>query len=462
MKVVIIGLDCCTPQLLFDQWIDLLPNIKNLMKNSIHGELTSSIPAITVPAWMSMMTSKTPGELGFYGFRNRKNYSYDEMFFATGNSVKEDAVWDILSRHGKKSLVVGVPPSYPPKPLNGNMISCFLTPGTDSSFTYPKELKSEILEQMGDYIFDVARFRTEDKDNLIKQIYNLANNRFQTFSYLLQQKEWDFAMMVEMGVDRLHHGLWRFTDPDHPKYKPGSKYEHVIRDYYIYIDMKIGKIVELLDDDTAVMIVSDHGAQKMEGGICFNDWLIKEGYLKLKEKPSHTVPFSNDLVDWENTIAWGSGGYYGRLFLNVKDREPSGAIPARDYEKVRNELIDKISQITDPDGNNIHCKAYKPEEIYPEVKGIAPDLIVYFGDLYWRSVGTVGNSSIWTFENDTGPDDANHAQEGIFILNDRKERETVRAEKLQLMDVAPTALELMEIPVPGDMRGVSVIKKFGA
>jgi predicted AlkP superfamily phosphohydrolase/phosphomutase len=460
MKVMILGLDCVTPQLLFERWRDLLPNLKKLMDGGVYGKLTSSIPAITVPAWMSMMTSKTPGELGFYGFRNRKNYSYDEMFFATAKSVKVDAAWDVMGRFGKKVIVVGVPPSYPPKPVNGSMISCFLTPGIDSNFAYPEELKSEILEKIGEYFFDVSNFRTEDKDELIKNIYQLTNNRFKTFEYLIHNKEWDFAMVVEMGPDRLHHGMWKYMDPQHPKYEAGHKYEHVIRDYYIYLDHKIGHLLDALDEDTAVIVVSDHGAKTMKGGICFNDWLIQEGFLSLKQPADKPTAFKNELIDWGKTQAWGSGGYYGRLFMNVAGREPQGIIPPADYEKVREDLITKIAGITDPEGNVIGCQAFRPEDIYPETTGIAPDLIVYFGDLYWRSLGTIGNETIWSFENDTGPDDANHAQEGIFILNHQNQHHGEYLEGLQLMDVAPTALDLMGLPVPGDMRGKSILKKL--
>jgi len=127
-KVLIIGLDCATPQLVFDQWRDELPNLKRLMESGVYGELESTVPPITVPAWTSMMTSKNPGRLGIYGFRNRADYSYDRMSIATSREVTEDTVWDILSRANKNVILVGVPQTYPPKPINGYMITCFLTP----------------------------------------------------------------------------------------------------------------------------------------------------------------------------------------------------------------------------------------------------------------------------------------------------------------------------------------------
>jgi predicted AlkP superfamily phosphohydrolase/phosphomutase len=123
-------------------------------------------------------------------------------------------------------------------------------------------------------------------------------------------------------------------------------------------------------------------------------------------------------VDWEHTRAWGEGGYHGRLFLNVRGREPSGVIDPGDYRAVQQELIDALEALTGPDGAGLGSRAYRPEEIYPNgIAGIPPDLTVYFGDLAWRSVGSVGLGDIYTFDNDTGPDEANHDWKGIFIAN---------------------------------------------
>ena len=455
-KVLVIGLDCATPQLLFDRWVDELPNFKRILGRSVYGELESTIPPITVPAWTSMMSSKSPGTLGFYGFRNRKNYTYDEMYFATSNAVKEDRVWDILSRAGKKSILVGVPQTYPPKPLNGCMISGFLAPDTDSQYTYPAELKGEIEGVAGEFILDVKKFRTDDKDYLIKQIYEMTENRFRVVNYLMETKEWDFSMFVEMGIDRIHHGLWKYFDEQHNKYEPGSPYENAIKEHYQYIDQQVGQLLTKVDRQTVVFIVSDHGAQRMDGGICINEWLIREGYLKLKSMPSEIVPLKNDNIDWSNTKAWGSGGYYGRLFLNVKGREPQGVINPENYEKIRDELIAKLEAIEDENGVNINTMVFRPRDVYPRVKNVAPDLIIYFGNLAWRSVGSVGFGTIHTFENDTGPDDANHAQHGIFIMNNSG-LPAGRMSNLHLMDMAPTILRLFNLPVPEDMEGKSII-----
>src|SRR5262249_2246594 len=151
---------------------------------------------------------------------------------------------------------------------------------------------------------------------------------------------------------------------------------------------------DLLPAETDVFVVSDHGAKKMDGGICFNEWLIRRGYLTLETYPDRLTPIDKVAIDWSRTKAWGDGGYYGRLFLNVKGREPRGIVDPADYEKVRSDLIAEIEAIEDPDGRNIGSRAHRPEELYRECRGVPPDLIVYFGDLTWRSVGAVGLKGI--------------------------------------------------------------------
>jgi predicted AlkP superfamily phosphohydrolase/phosphomutase len=459
MKVFVIGLDCGEPSLVFDRWRDDLPNLSSLMEEGgSYGELTSSIPAITVPAWSSMLSSQDPGQLGFYGFRNRADHSYERMSIATALSVKVDRVWDILSRAGKQVVVAGVPQTYPVKPVNGCMISSFLTPSTQSQYTYPAELKHEIGQIVGgEYMLDVPNFRTTDKDWLLEQIYAMADQHHKLVKHLMANQPWDFFMHVDMGIDRIHHGFWKYSDERHPLYEPGNRYQNAIHDYYVHLDGQIGEWLAQLDDDTAVLVVSDHGARAMMGGICFNEWLKQEGYLALEYEPERMVPLEKCEVDWGKTRAWGSGGYYARLFLNVKGREPEGTVDPAEYEEVRDELATRIAAITDPQGNNIGSVAYKPQEIYREVNNIAPDLIVYFGNLSWRSVGSLGLNRIHTFENDTGPDDAYHAQDGLYIYYNPRSHARGRSPKRHLMDVAPAILQLLDVPVPAAMQGQSFV-----
>ena len=417
-KVFVIGLDCAEPSLVFERFRDDLPNLSRLMDGGRYVRLASTIPAITVPAWASMFSGRDPGELGFYGFRNRVDHSYEKMRIATADSVREPRVWDMAGREGRQVIVLGVPQTYPVRPVNGLLVSSFLTPSARSEYTWPASLKGEIASVVGDYAIDVRDFRTEDKGYLLRQIRGMTEKRCQLVNHFLRTKPWDLFMFVEIGVDRIHHGLWKYSDPSHPKYRAGNKYESAIHDYYVYLDEEIGLMLEALPENTTVIVLSDHGAKPMLGGFCFNQWLVNRGYLVLAEAPEGVVSLDKCRIDWSKTRAWGSGGYYGRLFLNVEGRERQGVIPAARYEAVRSALAAELESTVGPDGRALGTKVFKPEEVYRRVRNIPPDLIVYFGDLYWRSVGGVGYKDLFVFENDTGPDDANHAENGLYIVSD--------------------------------------------
>ncbi|MFW9878897.1 MAG: alkaline phosphatase family protein, partial [Candidatus Thorarchaeota archaeon] len=172
-KLIIIGLDCATPRTLFEDFINDCPNIKNLIEKGIYGKLKSSDPPITIPAWMVMVTGKKAGTLGLYGFRHRKKNSYSDFWIASSYSIKEKKIWDLLGEYGISSCIVGVPPTYPVQPINGNMITGFITPDASVNYTYPPELKKEIKENIGDYIIDV-NFRVNNKEALKDEIYEMT------------------------------------------------------------------------------------------------------------------------------------------------------------------------------------------------------------------------------------------------------------------------------------------------
>ena len=399
------------------------------------------------------MTGRDPGELGIYGFRNRADHSYDSLFVADSRAIKAERVWDHLGRAGEHVIVVGVPQTSPPVPVNGELVSCFLTADTRKDpYTHPADLRAEIEALVGSYQVDVRNFRSDDRDRILAEIYAMTEQRFAVCRHLLDTRPWEFFMVVEIGLDRLHHAFWRFMDPGHPRHEPGHRYRDVIRNYYAYLDEEIGELLDRFDDDTAVIVVSDHGARPMEGAICVNEWLREEGYLVLCEEPDGPTAFRDAAVDWTRTRAWGEGGYYCRLCLNVEGREPQGVVAPHDYERLRDELAERLEQLPGPDGRPIGTRAFRPEELWRERRGIPPDLVVYFGDLGWRSNGSVGHGRHWTFDNDTGPDDANHDRNGIVILA-APGVPAERRDDLTIYDVAPTILGLAGLPPDAGMRG---------
>jgi len=460
-RVVVIGLDCATPQLLFHDLADEVPNIRKLASNGMHGDLASITPPITVPAWACAMTGTTPGQLGIYGFRNRKDTTYEGLSIATADSVKEPAVWDVLGAAGKRSALIGVPPSFPPPAsFPGWRVGCFLTPPSATSWAYPKELEAEIVAELGDgndYIFDIPDFRKAGFDVVLDQVFRMTERRIAVARRMIREKPWDFFMYCEIAPDRLHHVFWQFYDRRHPLYEPGSRYETAFQDYYRFLDQQLGTLLELVPEDAVTIVMSDHGARPMMGGLCFNDWLVQEGYLSLAESPGGPIPIRDASIDWARTVAWGDGGYYGRCFLNVRGREPQGVVEPARYEEVRDELIAKLEAAPGPDGAPLGTKVLKPQDVYPSVRGVAPDLIVYFGDLAWRSVGSVGNPSLYTYENDTGPDGANHDRTGVFAMAGLPGQPMGNVDELSLIDVGPSILSIYGLDAPAGAVGRSFL-----
>jgi len=456
MKICVLGLDCAAPEVVFGD--ERLVNLRRLMDLGVYGRLESVIPPITVPAWMCMCTSQDPGSLGVYGFRNRIDHSYEKLGLANSASIKALAMWDQLAREGKRSIIVGVPPNYPPRKINGISIGCFLTPDTvKNDFTHPPSFKAKINELVGEYPVDVKNFRTDRKDWLKDEIFRMSEKQWKVVHWLLKEQEWDYFHFVDIGLDRMHHGFWNYFDERHVLFEPGNPYQTAIPEYYVRLDEQIAKALELLDQDTVVLVVSDHGAQRLDGGIAINEWLIGEGLLVLNEPPTAITPFDKLNVNWSKTRVWSEGGYYARVFFNVQGREPQGLIPAGEYESFQNEMKSRLEALTDDKGQPLHSLVFKPKELYKNVRNVAPDLVVHFGGLYWRSIGSVGHGAIHVQENDTGPDGCNHAQYGMFILAAPNCPLSGEYEGARLLDIAPTLLDLAGYEIPESMQGRSLV-----
>ena len=240
---------------------------------------------------------------------------------------------------------------------------------------------------------------------------------------------------------------------------PGSPFAHTVVDYYAHLDEEIGTLLELMSDEDTVLVASDHGAQRLDGGFCVNEWLCREGLLTLKSRPAQPEPFKPSQVDWSRTKVWSEGGYYARVFFNVQGREPEGIVPPGEYEALLDDVQRRLEALRDDRGEPMQTLVFRPKEIYRQQNRIAPDLIAHFGRLLWRSIGGVGYDTLHVQENDTGPDDCNHAQFGAFILKSPRLRVRGPVEGMHLLDVAPTLLDLAGRPIPETMQGRSLLRR---
>ena len=195
-----------------------------------------------------------------------------------------------------------MPPGYPPQPINGIRIGCFLTPDpSKDEFTYPAGIKRKLTELLGEYPVDVKGFRTDNKEWLKRAIFEMSRKQWQAVRWLLTEQEWDYFHFVDIGLDRVHHAFWNYFDRQHVRYEPASPYQQVIPEYYLWLDEEIGSVLELLDKDTAVLVVSDYGAQRLDGGFVVNEWLVDQGLLVLNQYLEEVTPFDRLNVNWART-----------------------------------------------------------------------------------------------------------------------------------------------------------------
>jgi len=452
-RTVVLGLDSMPPELLFDKFLPLMPNLRALMDRGSYGILKSCDPPITVPAWAVMFTGMDPGSLGIYGFRHRRPGTYWDTYSPTPQMLPHPPAWELLSRAGKRVCVIGMPPGYPPPTLNGVYISDFLTPDGAKDFVTPPALATEILAVAGGYEFDVT-FRAADRQRIGDELIDMTKKRWAVARHLWAKEKWDLFALHEIGPDRIHHTFWKFFDTTHPRYEDVPAYRDLVTRYYRMLDEEIGKFVALLGDDVSVFVLSDHGSMAMDGCFCINEWLIQKGYLVLKgPPPARGTPLEKVDVDWSKTIAWGAGGYYARIFFNVKGREPQGQLPAFQVPAMTARLTKQLGEVVLPNGLPLRPDVRSPAKIYREVQGDPPDLMIYFADLKWRSAGTLGHGGLFLSENDTGPDDSVHSFDGIFLLAEPGRPPKGQMTPKSIIDIAATVLTRMGHVPPSRMQG---------
>jgi predicted AlkP superfamily phosphohydrolase/phosphomutase len=450
--MMVIGLDCAAPRLVFERYRDAMPNLSSLMEHGTWGSLRSSEPPITVPAWTCMVSGRDAGELGLYGFRNRV-VGETGLRLASGNDVQVKRVWDWLGEHGYRVAPLFVPLTSPPTSVRGQMVSGFMWSGGDAPWCFPRAFENEIADRFGPYRADVEDFRADDLDRIYREIVTMTEQHFDIAEHVWWEEQPDFMMMVEIGVDRFHHAFWRHIDPEHPRHEAGNPWEHVGREYYRLLDTRIGRLCDMAGEDTAVLVASDHGARAMHGGFCINEWLIQHGYLVLRERPSEPTPLDHARVDWKRTTAWAEGGYYARVFLNVAGREPNGTVEPSEVRAVRYELRNALEHARDDEGDRVPVSVRIPEEYYIQARGFPPDLMVYFDELKLRAIGSIGSGRIRITENDTGSDSCNHDWNGIFIISGGGTVARGYVEGAEIFDVTPTILGAFGVPRPPGILG---------
>ncbi len=501
-KIIVVGLDGATFDLI-KPWAEEghLPVLKHIMENGAYGTLNSTVPPMTAPAWTSFATGVNPGKHRLYDWIAREPNSY-RFTPVTALDGKAPTLYTMLSGYGRRVVALNVPMTYPPIAVNGVMVSGMPTPSTDVTFTYPQTAYQDILNAVGDYILypDPGQAYSDSGiDSFLDRLYRSADLRMQTFAYLREREQPDFAMMVFNGTDTISHAMWKFMDEDHPLHDSAKviKYGNAIRDYYKHVDGLLACVVDSLGDDSTLIIMSDHGFGPFHKFIHVNNWLIQEGFMNIKpdlrsrfKKTTFNMGFApmnvyNTLmrlglgklkrevvrgqgqgllktlflsfadVDWRQTVAYSLGNV-GQIYLNVAGREPQGTVkPGAEYEQVRRQIMDKLAELRDPEtGEKVIETIYRREEIYHgEQLDQAADIVFIPKRLEYFGFGEYEFGSNKIIESMQRGISGTHRMNGVFLAYGGAINVGVEVDGASLVDLAPTILHLMGLPVPLEMDG---------
>ena len=399
-----------------------------------------------------MTTGLRPERLGIYGFRNRVPGSY-RLALVSAADVAAPRIWDLALAAGQKAVVVGVPPGFPPRDAPGLVqTGCFLTPNADAAWVAPAALAEELTRRHGPYLVDVEGFRGGDEAAVLAACHALTRQRFGLLRYLVVRERPDFAMVVDIAPDRLHHALLRHLLPEHPGHEPGHPFVALARRYYRALDAELGATLALAGPQTTVIVASDHGVRPLAGGFCLNEWLIAEGLLVLHRQPTGPTPLEGLEVDWSRTRVFGEGGYHGRVFLNLAGREPAGIVTAAEAPALLARIADRLADLRGPDGRALANRCFAAADVYPDARGLPPDLTLYADDLALRVVGTVGHGRLFLPGTDRGADDANHDPQGLVVVYGPRVGHA-RDIAADITDVFATACDALGLTPPAGAAG---------
>jgi predicted AlkP superfamily phosphohydrolase/phosphomutase len=503
LKVFIVSLDGAT----FDVLRPLMqqgymPNLARMMREGLSAELESVVPPVTGPAWTSFMTGKNPSKHGVFEFSR-----FDEQEYAwklnNSRTIRGKTLWNLVSEKGKRVIVLNLPYTYPPYEINGLMVCGWDAPSVEANFTFPSELRNELLSTIPDYssthdvwLWKHVAINTDAQFNrfIDRQILGFERE-VQLTSHFLETQEWDVFMTHFQQTDWLQHKVWPYIARACSEIDNKDPRLEKVRECYRRFDELVGLLMEKAASKNPVKIVlSDHGFGPDNGNICANYYLNQWNYLFLEDgaqRPTrdlfrksrykalrylygvaakvkhrildarkykswaayvHDNPEEHRLpIDWTRTkAALVTGSEVGFVYVNVKGRGPLGNVePGAEYESLVSDIIDKFQGLKHPQtGEKLFNRVARGRDVYPETGAgiLLPDIVLIGAHGYGFSLGVF----------DSAPQplpEGCHRPQGVLFIQGEGLNCRVPDFKPRLIDMAPTILQLLGMPIPRDMDG---------
>ena len=497
MNTFVFGIDGASPDLV-NRWINQghLPNLKRIKSQGLSGKLKSTFPPLTGPAWSSFQTGVNPGKHGVFNWLDTSS-SYDGKVI-NSNSIKTRTVWDFISSHGGRVGLLSLPVTYPPEKVNGFIVPGFLTPANCSDRSYPEGIVDDLEDSVPDFSYYVDEYLGGSEKDWVEYLKSAAGFRGEASRYLIKEhlypkgteREKNLFMAHFFATDLVQHFLWdRASEEWDPRLE-----------VFKQVDKEIGKTMELAPDNSVFLIVSDHGFGPIDRVFNVNNWLKKEGFLKLKDSsktllkqglsklginqhklkplgekiypvvknlglvsgsiinasshPALKACFLSDRdVDWSRTVAYSKSDI-GHIKLNLSGREQQGTVNRKEIHSIREELGEKLKQVRISSEKEKMAEWVRTkEEVYsgPYLKN-APDIL--FNPLKRNTLGF--GAAMFLSEDifNTPFKPGNHRRNGIFMAYGPE----VISGKVDadIEDIAPTLLNIFSFPIPEQMDGSTI------
>ena len=513
-KVIIIGLDAATWTLI-RPWMAEggMPNLAKLVNAGVSGRLESILPPITPPAWTSFMTGKNPGKHGIFHFVETEPGGY-AMSYANATSRRSPTVWRLLNAAGFSVGTMNIPFTYPPEPLDGFQISGLGTPSENSPFIHPPSLRQELENHLGKIKHDLRYLgfmsTDERRDRVLAEMEKVDRQWTSAALYLLEKHSQDVMMFVFMSIDTVQHYFWQYMDHGHflhdPKAEP--RFQNAVRQVYERLDAATGRIIANVSADTAVFVVSDHGGGPIsDRKIFLNRYLAQLGLLHYRNKESSGVrrlakkifqggfslmhsslpprqkSYLAELfptlrkkaelaytsfasIDWTRTKAYCSEVLASppSIWINLKGVKPAGIVEPAEYAALIDFIIEKLGELKDPrTGEPVIARVYRRDEIFHgPFADEGADLVLD----WWSENSQFATGPSFPGDTDKPPLvicehrpsgtsewGGTHRLHGILVACGPVLRRAAAIADARLIDLAPTLLHLLGVPVPEDMDG---------
>ena len=500
-KIFVLGLDGASPRVTDSLISDgRLPAFRRLRAEGATGRLRTTIPPITGSAWSSFMTGKNPGKHGIFDFIHRKEGTY-HLSPINARLREGRSFWSWAGDAGKKVCVFNVPVTYPPEEVNGVMVTGMLTPSNKADYTFPPSLAKELDRVTQGYRIHVTEAYSKGREErFLRHLEEMTEVRKKAMEYLFGLEDWDIFIAVFEVTDIIQHELWHCWDRTHFRHDPSQdKYFEAIPRYYERMDGVLREVKEgwIDPEKWSLIVMSDHGAGPLHKLLYVNNFLMKKGFLRLKEGilPSvrnllfrqGVVPMtfyhlllriglgrlkkkarfgqsesllkrfflSFEDVDWSRTRAYSIGSTAGQVYINLKGREPMGIVqPGAEYEQVRDGIIQDLKTLVDDEtGERVVEEIYRKEDLYsgPHLKD-APDIVFLPRDLEVAAFGEYEFASHRILDPSWGVS-GSHRMDGVLMMRGKRIRQGTRIEGAEIVDLAPSILYLLDLPVLREMDG---------